>query len=172
MNQLSHVRENWSRVAGERRGGRAASDARGLRAAEEANEKTRRDDFRGAVRFRARGGFVWGGRRTCEGEAGDFSIQVLDVGEHGVGGRGAEHLARFAEAQGEAPDDPDHGHEAHRHEVLHDDGQHVLLAHETAVEEREAGGHEVHQRRADDDERGRAAVDGHDVVTSSSRGER
>ena len=67
------------------------------------------------------------------------------------GGR-TQEFAGFTKAQGEAPHDPDDGDDAHGDVVLHDDGQDVLLAHETAVEESQAGSHQVDQGHGHDDE--------------------
>ena len=40
---------------------------------------------------------------------------------------------------------PEHGRDAHRHEALDHDGEHVLPAHQTAIEERQSRGHQHHQ---------------------------
>ena len=45
---------------------------------------------------------------------------------------------------------PQHGDERHHGEALHHGGQHVLLAHQAAIEQRQPGaGHHQHQRGAD-----------------------
>ena len=53
-----------------------------------------------------------------------------------------------AEGQRVAVDGPDHAHQAHQEDALHHHAQHVLLAHQPAVEQGQSGaGHHQHQRR-------------------------
>ena len=55
--------------------------------------------------------------------------------------------------------DPDEGHDAEADEALHHDGDHVLVAHEAAIEERQARRHDGHQRGTEENECGVAGVD-------------
>ena len=59
-----------------------------------------------------------------------------------------------------AEEHPDRGDDAHRDERLHlSYRQEVLAADQTSVEEREAWGHQRHERSADEDERSVARID-------------
>ena len=73
----------------------------------------------------------------------------------------AEDAADVArEGERVAEEHPDRGDDAHRDERLHHDRKEVLAADQTPVEEREAWGHQRHERGADEDERSVARVDG------------
>ena len=63
------------------------------------------------------------------------------------------------ERQREAHGHPDERHDAQRGEALHHDRDHVLVAHEAAVEEGQAWRHDRDQCGAEQDERGVAGVD-------------
>ena len=62
----------------------------------------------------------------------------------------ADERVAVAEGQRIADDGPEDGDQAHHGEALHHGAEDVLLAHQAAVEERQAGaGHQQHQRRGD-----------------------
>jgi hypothetical protein len=63
-------------------------------------------------------------------------------------------VAGVAEGDGEADQRPQHRHQAHGREVLHEHAEDVLAAHHPCVEEGEAWCHEQHQRRRHQHPRG------------------
>jgi len=64
-----------------------------------------------------------------------------------------------AERQGEAEQNPLQADERHHDEAEVQRGEHVLLAHHSAVEERQSRGHHQHQRGGDQNPGGVACVD-------------
>src|SRR6185437_9353393 len=83
------------------------------------------------------GGGVVGVRRQAD-RVEKQMVQAADEGGSGV----------KREAVGE--DGPENGDDGHHGDALHEDGQNVLAAHQTAIEKREAGaGHHQHERGAD-----------------------
>ena len=69
------------------------------------------------------------------------------------------------EGQAVADDRPDDADDRHQDEALHHRGQHVLAAHQAAVEQRQSRpGHHQHQRRAGEHPGGVAGVDVLDVL--------
>ena len=65
-----------------------------------------------------------------------------------------------AVGEAEADEDPEDRDDAHRDEALHHDGQDVLVADESAVEEGQARRHEQDERGAEEDEGGVTGVEG------------
>ena len=61
--------------------------------------------------------------------------------------------------QAKPAEDPDDGHDTQGDEALHHDGEHVLAAHQAAVEERQAGRHDEDKRCADQHKRSCSRID-------------
>ena len=81
---------------------------------------------------------------------GGRELRVRGLGhpvEHEEGPGVADVAAeRVAESDAEAADQPDERADAERNDALEHGGDDVLVAHHAAVEERQAGGHQEHQR--------------------------
>ncbi len=72
--------------------------------------------------------------------------------------RVADETTIPAKGKAVADHDPEHGHQAHAHETLHEHGQHVLAPDEAAVEKGEAGGHQQDQSGRHDHPGGIAGI--------------
>ena len=79
--------------------------------------------------------------------------------------------AAVGEGERVADDHPDHGHQAGDGEALHDGGEHVLLAHHAAVEQRQAGDrHEQDERGGGEHPGGVAGADRSGGASCASAG--